>query len=745
MPASSAAKGYLVELRRRKVFRTTGLYVVGAWLVMQIADVLFPGWGLPDRAINILFIAALLGFPLALVFGWFYDITTHGIVRTPPADRAATETPLSLQRRDYLILAALAAVGIAILSDATRQILETPRVSERDMAESGLSVAEEKLPNSIAVLPFRNLSEDPDNDFFSDGVSEEILNRLGSFPRLNVIGRTSSFAFKGSDYPLRRISDLLGALYLLEGSVRRQGERLRIAAQLLDASGVQLWSESFDRTLGDIFSIQTEIAEVVASTVVPQIVGPSNAPYEPPLEAYQHFLAGRELLRRREDLEEAREQLQYAIDLDPRYALAYAELAITYLIGTVTAEEIASANQAIDTALRLEPGMPRALAARALSLQQQNEPDWAVSEIVLREVLEREPNMVDALNWLSIALRVQGKRLEAGATMERAARLDPLHGAIAVNVARLSARRGDFEKAERRLLRLLEMPQAGSSPTWILLNLYRRTGQLVDMNALAKRDALDESPYFGLVDNYALLGLWDQSSYWAERTKTDLPDSFWVRTMSAWVPQAQGRFRDSLDEWDKMLAGVGKTLAEMPNSVILIYGDVQALGGDFDGAIRTLEPLIGPPRPINYREFDWFETDALHSLAWSYQQTGKAEKGAPMLASLEQQLDERDRSGLLHESNDLYFFARNALMMGDHELALERLRRAVAAGWRDYYVEVSDPIWAELRDNPDYQALMAEVKADVDRQRAEVEEIDSGEDFPALLDQARAARRASGD
>jgi TolB-like protein/Tfp pilus assembly protein PilF len=735
-------KGFIRELRRRRVFRTAGIYIVGAWLLLQVADVLFPGWGLPDAAINILFIAAVLGFPLALVFGWFFDITTHGIVRTPSAAEEGAEAPLALQRRDYIILAGLTVVGIGILTQTTREVVEMPRVVE--VTQLQVSVVEEKLPNSIAVLPFANISDDPTNEFFCDGVSEEILNRLGGFRGLNVIGRTSSFQFKDSGYELPRISDLLGSRYLLQGSVRKQDERLRISAQLLDEAGTQLWAESFDRTLGDIFAIQAEIAEVVASTVVPRIVGPATSPYEPSLEAYQHFLAGRELLRRRVDIRgEARQQLQKAVELDPDFAEAYAELALTYLFGTVTLEEDSAAKEAIDTALRLQPEMPRALAVRALSLQQQKEPDWAVSEIVLREVLEKDPDMVDALNWLVRALETQGKHDEAERVRERAARLDPLHGAIAVNVATASARRGDFETAERRLLRLLEMPQPGTSPYWQLEFLYRYMGRLADMNALAKQQVLevDDPFYYGLIDSYALLGLWDQSSYWAERMKNEAPDSFWAKLSSSFVPFYQGRYREAQDKWDRMLADQGKTLAEMPRMFVLLYGDQQALAGDYEGAIATLEPLIGPPRPIAYNEFHWAEKSALHSLAWSYQQTGADEKSRSMLESIERQLGDIYQRGRLHESLDIYFYARNALLTGDHDVALERMKRAVTAGWREYYIHHHDARWAPLADDPRYQVLMAQVKADVDRQRAEVERIDAEEDFAAKFDQVQAARQ----
>ena len=176
-------------------------------------------------------------------------------------------------------------------------------------------------------------------------------------------------------------------------------------------------------------------------------------------------------------------------------------------------------------------------------------------------------------------------------------------------------------------------------------------------------------------------------------------------------------------------------------TITLIYGNNQALDGDHEGAIRTLEPVLDPTQPVNYGGFAAYERDSLHSLALSYTQTGTPEKARSMLESLDRQLHERQREGLLHQSDDLYFFAQNTVLMGDHDLALDRFEQAVAAGWRDYYIRRHNPHLATLEENPRYQALMAEVKADVDRQRAVVERMDAEEDFPALLDTVRGARQ----
>jgi TolB-like protein/Tfp pilus assembly protein PilF len=732
--------GFIKELRRRRVFRTAAVYIVSAWLVMQVADVLFPGWGLPDAAVNVLFIAAIVGFPLALVFGWFFDVTTHGIVRTPSAEEEGGDVPLSLQRTDYLVLVALTVVGGLIVYNAATDIAETPRITESGQSAGDDMAAPGKLPNSIAVLPFTNISNDPDNEVFCDGVSEEILNKLGAFSGLNVIGRTSSFAFKGSDYRIPKISALLGTQYLLQGSVRKQGDRLRISAQLLDSTGAQRWSNTFDRTLEDIFAIQAEIADVVASTVVPQITAPPPA-YEPNLEAYQHFLAGRELLRRRKDIRgEARQQLQKAIELDPAYADAYVELAVTYLIGTVTAEDAGKADAAIQTALRLQPGMTRALAARGLLSMQQPKPDLVAAEASLRQALEKDPNMVDALNWMGNALGMQCKSEDDAERLKRATKLDPLNGAVAINIASSYARRGDFERAEAQLLRLLEMPDPGRYPYIELRDLYWNTGRLVDLILIEKRRALEAGHHhIGLVVAYSLVDLWEQASYWAQRSTTD-SNHFWARFVPAFAYHVQGRFEENLAELERMLAADGRTPAEMPRSFRAIYGEAQALAGDHAGAIRTLETVIDATGPVCYQQMANWQAGALHALAWSYMEEGEPEKGRSLLLSLDRELHDLRRRGLLHQTRPLIFFATNSLLLGEEDLALERLEQAIAAGWRNYYFHLADPRWATLRDDPRHQALMAEVKADLDRQRAEVEKIDAEEDFPAKLDRVRASK-----
>jgi TolB-like protein/Flp pilus assembly protein TadD len=467
--------GFIKELRRRRVFRTAAVYIVSAWLVMQVADVLFPGWGLPDAAVNVLFFAAIVGFPLAIVFGWFFDVTTHGIVRTPSVDEEGSDKPISLQRSDYLVLGALVLIAGLIVYDATTDIVETPRV------ESAPEVAEEQVPeeqrpdNSIAVLPFANVSADPDNEFFCDGISEEILHKLAVFDDLHVIGRQSSFAFKGSDYRIPKIAGLLGVQYLLQGSVRKYEDQLRITAQLVNDAGEQIWSHAFDRRLEDIFAIQTEIADVVATTVVPRIV-PAHAPaYEPDLSAYQHYLAGRELVHARQ-VTEARRELARAIEIDPDFAEAQAEYAVAKLIFESDAAEVAEARQAIDRAFELQPGLVRAKAAEGLYLIGMQPPEYEAAEAILRDVLAEDPVMSDAYNWLGNALYQLGRPDDAMAVQEQGIRTDPMHPTLSANLAFGYLERGKPERAEAIFLRLAELPEPNLIILLDLAELYAMTG-----------------------------------------------------------------------------------------------------------------------------------------------------------------------------------------------------------------------------------------------------------------------------
>lgn len=724
------------EARRRKVFRTAALYVVGAWLALQVADVLFPGFGIPNAAIQALVWAAVLGFPVALVFGWLFDIGPGGIRRTVPSGSDAA-APQPLTRTDYLLLAAFAAVGLALLYRAAEGVRgappDQPTAVDRSRREG---VA--RLENSIAVLPFANMSNDPDNEYFCDGISEEILNALSGFRQLNVIGRTSSFAFKGSDVGIDQISSVLGVGHVLQGSVRKAGNQLRISAQLLDEAGRQVWTETFDRELVGVFEIQSEIAAAVAAKVASQVTAAADTGRRPDLDAYQHFLAGRALLYRR-DIEGARAELQRAIEIDPDFAAAHAEWAITRLMGVVSDRHLEEARAAIDRALELQPKLLRAQAAQGFSLLQASRPDPVAAEAILRDVLAQDPSMSDALNWLGISLTAQGRSDDALAVMQRAVRIDPLHPAIAGNLSRELVLRGREREAIEILQNLLRQPSPAAMPFWALASLHQKSGRLVEVNAIGKEMSMRGSMgHFLTARSYGLLGDGRAAQYWLDREIRDFPTHFWNRYLSAELASWQGRHGEALQRFRAALAASKIDMSAGEGYVLLWYGALLARAGEYAAAIGQLEPLVdqAEPKPSDLDP----QFDGPHALAWSYLRTGATAKATALLSILWQQCQLEAADAVPRDSAFLHYCAETALLSGDVDEALAWLERAVAAGWRDYYLRQNDPYWAAVEDDPRFRAQMEIVRKDIDRQRAEVERIDAAEDFVAKLDAGMAAR-----
>jgi len=402
--------GFWRELQRRRVYRMSGFYVVGAWLIIQVADVFFPAWGLPETALRFLIVATMLCFPIALVFSWTFDITLSGIVKTEPADPGEIFDN-SLKRSDYVVLVALLAIGAAIVFGSLQKIVE-----EVD----DVVAAAEKIANSVAVLPFVNMDSNPDTGYFSDGVTEEILHRLSSLKALHILSRASSFAFRNSNESHARISEILGVRYLLHGSVRRDNNFVRVTARLIDDTGYQVWSETFDRRLEGIFAIQSEIANTVARRIERQIIPAAELPAgrtTTNMEAYDAYLTGRAFVNTRiigwQD--KAIAAFKEAIRLDEHYAPPYAGLAVALELNFRDDDRVAareSAARAAQTAIELDPGLAEGHAALGLLLMDDSrlldDPETKLdhAERSLRRALDLDPSLSIGYSWLSNTLQV---------------------------------------------------------------------------------------------------------------------------------------------------------------------------------------------------------------------------------------------------------------------------------------------------------------------------------------------------
>jgi TolB-like protein len=717
------------DLRRRHVYRLIGLYIVGAWLVIQVAATFFPAWGIPETALRYLIIAALLCFPVAVVFSWFYDITSTGIVRTARAgDTSAVD--FRLKRADYLILAALVSVLVVVFYGSVEKVREST---------DSVPTAIEAAPNSIAVLPFSNYDDDPNTKYFSDGVTEEILHRLSEFADLKVMARNSSFTFADSNMTIPRISELLGVRYLLQGSVRRDIHQVRITAQLVDSSGRQVWSQTFDRKLEGIFAIQTEIANSVAKQLVDRVAPRSvdTARTTTNMDAYQEYLIGREYLYRRSSgwASNAFAAFRRAIELDPGYAPPYAGLAVaTYLAPLEKSESIRESNQVIldraiayaESALDLDPNLAEAHAARGLFYMDGPAPDPIAAEISLRRALALDPSVVNAYNWLSKALLAQNRADEGNVVQQKSLEIDPLNPLTITRIASHYRDLGDFSQAEILLRRMLEFPSPPEFAYVALFDLYAEFGRLPDaVHALAEWKAaspasMDPEFFYKLADSCLILGLREDADDW-NRRGVDIdfaPTRILLR--NARMLKSGGRFDELRAHMENIDLNSPIDIEMIPISGLETLATVRIFAGQYAAGISLLS-FDDLQSHVGNLPLD--TVDLLHILAFAYRATGNTRQAEDILeiaaASVEAQLEK----GVSKSPEWLEQQALNLTMQGNLNDAAATLALAVDAGWRNYRLLAHDPRWQPLFSLAKLEPLLIAVESDLDRQAREVNSI----------------------
>ncbi len=540
---------FLGEVKRRNVFRVAIVYIIAGWLTMQVVDVMFPALNIPDWVTSLVAALLIIGLPFALIFAWAFELTPEGIKREKDVDRSQSITAQTGQRLNRTI--------IVILSVAAGFLL----VDKFFLSPDGDEPVADIKP-SIAVLPFVNMSGDIENEYFSDGLSEEMLNSLANIPQLHVAGRTSSFQFKGENQDLREIGAMLDVANVLEGSVRQSGTRLRITAQLVNAdTGYHLWSETFDRELTDVFAIQDEIATAVVAALRLELLGEtvaSPARGTANVEAYNLFLRGLYLSDQTTEAAflSAIEALQRAVEIDPQFARAYALLAEVYRFyvsgfvsygGADFANGFRQVHEYADAALAIDPELPDALIAkggvvwatdfdidraseyflRALE-QDPNDPgtlSWMnylrmvqgrhdeSIELALR-VLSVDPLSIGALRALGDAYRAAGRADEARATYAKALELQPDTARINGRLARMALANGDFEAAARYTAR--EPVQWVREMLAIMVNSKGENSDAFQAAVQAYGEAYGTNNSYQLAELYGFVGDLDNAFKWLE-------------------------------------------------------------------------------------------------------------------------------------------------------------------------------------------------------------------------------------
>jgi adenylate cyclase len=472
----------LGELRRRHVFRLAGVYVVGAWLVIQVSDVLFELIGAPEGALRIVAVVLVVGFPLAVIMAWIYDITPSGVVRTGPQG-AAEQAAYAWNWRwlDYAVIVALVAILAFML------------------ARGGVN--DSPMPGrSIAVLPFIDLSPEGDNRYFGDGLSEALMDSLARIPDLQVAARTSSFVYRDPGMNVREVAAALDVASLLEGSVRKSGNHLKISARLVDGhSGRQLWSETFDATMEDIFSVQDTISRGIAEALKIRLLGGEALVTVPTRDqaAYEEYLRGRDQLRRDgtvTHIEKAIVHFSNALDRDQRFGLAQAGLCTAFWEKYNLTKDAELAEQAIGACRQAEsaPDSPPEIQVALGGLYRETG-ELEESRALLLRMLDTEPNNAEVHAGLGETLRVLGDLEGAARHQRRAIELDPAFWRYHWNLGRVLILKGELEEAIAQLRRAIRLQPDSPAPYYSLGGAYVYQGEHLKA-ADAFRESIRRAP-----------------------------------------------------------------------------------------------------------------------------------------------------------------------------------------------------------------------------------------------------------
>ncbi len=508
------------ELKRRNVFRVAIAYVVLAWIVLQAGETLAPALHLPEWVNSLLVFFAILGLPFAIFFAWAFELTPEGLKKEQDVDRSQSITGTTGRNLDFTIIALLVvALGYFMWASQTS---ESPSTADEPAAVAAPTLARfaslldapDAAGPSIAVLPFVNMSSDVEQEYFSDGLSEELLNLLAKIPALRVASRTSAFSFKGKDVTIGDIGRELNVGHVLEGSVRKSGTKIRITAQLIDVQhDTHLWSETWDRTLDDIFAIQDEIAQAVVDQLRIELLGATPQVAETSAEVYGLVLQARHHLHRRslDGYRTAERLLLSAIEIDPSYAPAWASLGSAYSasasIDTVRgAREAATLGTgAAKKALELDPNNTQALSTLAnIEIASNYDSESAIR--YLERALTISPGNSDALNTASgIALIVGDYEtsMKLGRSM---ALVDPLNTGAHLNFGYSAYFAGDYADAIESFERVIQLNPDAAGLHYYIANILWAQGKYEQALARIQLENLDGYKYTSLAILYFALG-----------------------------------------------------------------------------------------------------------------------------------------------------------------------------------------------------------------------------------------------
>jgi len=700
---------FIKELKRRNVIRVAIAYAVAAWLLIEITATTFPILKLPDWSVTLVTVLVLIGFPLALIFAWAFELTPEGLKKEKDVDRSESITHITGRKLDFMIIGMLVvALGYFAFD---KFVLDPSRDAElvRTTTEAVTEQAAETADKSIAVLAFADLSPEGDQAYFSDGISEEILNVLAQIPGLQVTSRSSAFSFKGKGVDIPTVAKQLGVANILEGSVRKSGKRIRITAQLIDArSGFHLWSETYDRELDDIFAVQDEIATAISDAlkvklaldtavgeaVQPTIIKAANS------DAYEAFLRGRELihLRGQENLEDAVSHLERSLRLDNNFAPAHAQLAIatTMLVdnpsahGTLSLEEVRrKAIPHLERALELEPNLAEAHGGLALLAGFSGDP-LAKLEYARRAV-ELNPSYSDAMNWLNNALSDLGRYEEREAIFKQALATDPLNIMLRQNYAGRLGFRHEIERSHELADQLLAQSLRAGYSAHVGTAIFNEGKLAEGLSWGLKAHVEDPRPNLSVMLGFSWVGEYDEARRIHE-------------ILTFWADVAEGRFDEAIQATQRKMLLDPENAAVIGAAAYVLY-----VAGRIDEALPLYERLrdfVPEGRPIGAPPF---RNEATMQLALARRKAGD-EDGAQAAAKIARQDHAALRAAGAKHQFQYGTEAMIAAFENNPDRVIAALNSAMQLGLRDPQF-FDDLIFEDLWDEPRFVALQQELDA----------------------------------
>jgi len=691
------------ELKRRNVFRVAIAYAIASWLLIEVSSTTFPMLRLPEWGATMVTVLLLIGLPIALIFAWAFELTPGGIKKEKDVDRSESITHVTGRKLDFTIIGVLAiAVGF-LLTD--KFILgESPEAGVGEIIASG---------QSIAVLPFVNISSDKEQEYFSDGITEEILNSLASVKELKVAGRTSSFAFKGENQDLRRIGDLLGVEHILEGSVRKAGTTVRITAQLVQVEdGFHLWSDTYDRELTDVFAIQDEIANEILNQLKARLLGEEQqviVSQRTDPEVYDLYLLAKQRLyhRTRQTIESAVGLLDQAIAKDPEYAPAYSQRGIATLLlaegqyGTLPkAESDVQAKRFIDEALDKDAQLAEAWAGLGLyHINRPAEHEQAIE--ALSKALSLNPNLINASHWLQLALGNSGEPRAGLQILEHMMQRDPLYRpGFFSGVLRLN----DFGQ-EDKAQALLDTFRGYNPNSPVLLSAeaahHLYNGRAAEAVRLAER-ARELEPENGVTHFWLTIGMIE--THQIERIAEEGFDSF-----------AKVQALNRLGRRDEASELAIELVSELGPGPLFDQYNRSGRSKELVDYLEERWPSLSSFAADN--PHNRFGYNVMAAIAFAYSRTGNAERFDEALMLVENAMSKVGDQGI----DNFVFFIENAkylALAGEYEDAVSQLEQAVERGWLGIVpIAANQPIFEPLQDNPRFIAVEAMLVENINIQR----------------------------